>query len=53
MGNDEEFSEMVDFINKHQIKPTIDKVYDLNEYKAAFDRFKESDHFGKIVLKVS
>lgn len=51
MGSDSEFNEMVEFVNKHKIKPTIDKVYQLEDGVAAFDRFKEEDHFGKIVMR--
>jgi len=50
MGNDTEFDEMVDFVNRQQIVPTIDKVYSSDNFLQAFDRFKESDHFGKIVI---
>jgi NADPH:quinone reductase-like Zn-dependent oxidoreductase len=52
MGSDEDFSEMVQFVNEHQIKPTIDKVFEFDNYLTAFDRFKAHDHFGKIVLSV-
>ncbi|WP_370086146.1 zinc-binding alcohol dehydrogenase family protein [Ekhidna sp.] len=50
MGSDEEFGEMLDWVNKHQIKPTVDKVFDVGDYLQAFDRFKEPDSFGKIVV---
>lgn len=51
MGNDHEFMEMIDWVNKYQIKPTIDKVYPATDYLEAFDRFKAPDHFGKIVIR--
>lgn len=51
MGSDDEFVEMLEWVNKHQIKPTVDKVFELQDYLSAFDRFKESDSFGKIVVK--
>lgn len=51
MGSDEEFGEMVDWITKHQIKPTVDKVFDIDDYLQAFNRFEEPDSFGKIVIK--
>ena len=51
MGNDEEFTEMIDFVNKHQIKPTIDEIFSPLEYLDAFERFKAPNHFGKIVIK--
>lgn len=52
MGSDAEFTEMIDFVNEHQITPTIDKVYAMEDYISAFDRFKAKDHFGKIVLEL-
>lgn len=51
MGNDDEFVEMIECVNKYQIKPTVDKVFEVNDYLNAFDRFKESDSSGKIVIR--
>ena len=51
MGNDQEFEEMIQWTAKHQIKPTIDKTFEASEHLRAFDRFKEPDHFGKIVVR--
>lgn len=51
MGSDDEFVEMLDWVNKHKIKPTVDQLYEVDDYLAAFDRFKAPDHFGKIVVK--
>jgi len=51
MGNDEEFAEMIQWVEKYQIKPTIDQVLLQNNYKEAFDRFKSAESFGKIVVK--
>ena len=51
MGSDKEFEEMLDWVNKHRIKPTVDKVFDTKEYVQAFDRFKAPDSFGKIVIR--
>lgn len=53
MGNDEEFAEMIRWVNAFQITPTIDKVFSVEEYLQAFDRFKAPDSFGKIVVKLS
>lgn len=53
MGNDEEFAEMLDWVNKFEIKPTVDKVFEFNDYLAAFDHFNSPDSFGKIVLSLS
>jgi len=50
MGNDEEFAQMVDFINKHQLKPIIDSVRPFDEAISAFDEMKAGKQFGKLVL---
>ncbi len=52
MGNDDEFSKMVEFVSDHQLKPTIDNVFNFEDYISAFDQFKAPDHFGKIVLNI-
>lgn len=51
MGSDEEFVEMLEWVNNYQIKPTVDKVFELDNYLQAFDRFKDVDSFGKIVIR--
>ncbi|GLR20172.1 quinone oxidoreductase family protein [Portibacter lacus] len=51
MGSDQDFSDMLEFVNKHQIKPVIDKVYPIDEIKEAILRMKEGAQFGKIVIK--
>lgn len=51
MGNDQEFEEMIHWTVKYGIKPVIDKTFEVEDYLSAFNRFKEPDHFGKIVLK--
>lgn len=48
MGSNEEFLEMIEFIKKHGIKPVIDQVYPLNEFKKAFSRIESSNQLGKI-----
>lgn len=53
MGSDQEFNQMIDFFEHNQIKPIIDKTFDFEDYLNAFNRFKDKDHFGKIVLKIS
>ena len=50
--NDEEFAEMIAFVSKHEIHPTIDKAFGFENYLDAFNRFKDPDHFGKIVLSI-
>jgi zinc-binding alcohol dehydrogenase/oxidoreductase len=52
MGSREEFREMIDFIEKHEIKPVIDRVYPLSDGKKALERLKDSENFGKIALTI-
>ncbi|WP_173918389.1 zinc-binding dehydrogenase [Halobacillus sp. Marseille-Q1614] len=48
MGSAEEFREMVKFIEKHEIKPEVDRMFNLSEYKEAFEYLRDSKNFGKI-----
>jgi NADPH:quinone reductase-like Zn-dependent oxidoreductase len=50
MGNDDEFKSMIDYVERKGIRPTIDAVYPVSEYLAAFNRFQAEDHYGKIVM---
>lgn len=50
MGNDEEFADMLTFINHHQIIPVTDEVYPLRDGVTAFRRMSEGKQFGKIIL---
>ncbi|MEQ6376005.1 zinc-binding dehydrogenase [Bacillaceae bacterium S4-13-56] len=52
MGSGEEFNEMLHFIEKHQIKPEVDRVFHLSEYKTAFEYLSDSKNFGKIGFKI-
>ncbi len=52
MGSGEEYLEMVKFVEEHQIRPVIDRVYSLRDFKEAFLRLEEAGQFGKIVLKI-
>ena len=53
MGNDEEFDEMLAFINEHKIIPIVDAVFELNQAQEAIEKMSQGKQFGKIVLKVS
>lgn len=53
MGSSEEFRDMLRFVEKHNIKPVLDKVYPLAEGKAALERLKNTDNFGKVALSIS
>lgn len=52
MGSDDDFHKMTTFCEQHKIQPIIDKVFDFNEAVTAFDRMKNGDQFGKIIVKI-
>lgn len=53
MGNDDEFTEMVDFVQEHQVRPIIDSVRPFADAISAFDVMKSGKQFGKLVLSIS
>jgi zinc-binding alcohol dehydrogenase/oxidoreductase len=52
MGNDEEFREMLAFINEHKIIPVVDEVFSLEKVNEAMQKMESSSQFGKLVLKI-
>ncbi|WP_042348713.1 zinc-binding dehydrogenase [Bacillus massiliigorillae] len=48
MGSAEEYKEMLEFIEVHQIKPVIDGIYSLDQFGQAFNRLEEAKQIGKI-----
>jgi NADPH:quinone reductase-like Zn-dependent oxidoreductase len=52
MGNDQEFKDMVKFVEEKQIKPIIDKVFPMSEAEQALRRMDDARQFGKIILKI-
>lgn len=52
MGSPADFSAMLNFVEKHEIQPVVDRVFAIHEAKAAFQRMENGDQFGKIVLKI-
>nr|WP_202406383.1 zinc-binding dehydrogenase [Pontibacillus yanchengensis] len=53
MGSHEEFKEMLQLVNKYNIKPVMDKVYPLSETTQAMQRLNESEQFGKIGIEIN
>lgn len=52
MGSNEEFRNMIRFMEQHQLHPVVDKVYPLSEAAKAFKRLDEGEQFGKIGLQI-
>lgn len=52
MGSDQDFEDMLAFVNSQKIKPVIDSVFDWMESDQAFEILKTSSQMGKVVLRV-
>ena len=52
VGSRENFEAMNAFIDKHHIKPLVDKVVDFKDAAKAFDLMEADDFMGKIVIKI-
>jgi NADPH:quinone reductase-like Zn-dependent oxidoreductase len=52
MGNDQEFADMLAFIEKHQIRPVIDSVRPFSEIIEAFNDMRDGKIFGKVVIEM-
>ncbi len=52
MGSDEDFRQMLHFVNTHRLRPIVDKVFPLEEGPRAFERLDEGRQFGKVIVSV-
>lgn len=52
MGNDQEFSEMLVFAEKHQIRPIVDSIRPFAKLPQSFADILHPDKVGKIVFQV-
>jgi zinc-binding alcohol dehydrogenase/oxidoreductase len=53
MGSPEDFAAMLEFVDRLQLKPVVDRVFPLAEGNTALARMKDAKQFGKIVLEIS
>ncbi len=53
MGNRDEFLSMLDFMESRNMKPVMDQTFPLAKAADAFQRMREGNHFGKIILEIS
>ncbi len=53
MGTEQEFTDMLTFVNKHRITPIVDTVLPLVETEQALRRMEAGKQFGKIVLSIA
>lgn len=52
MGNDHEFSEMISFVSKNQIRPIIDSIRPFSKMVESFPDITRPNKVGKIVFQV-
>lgn len=53
MGNDQEFSKMVELVDQYKIVPHVDEVFRLQEINEAFAYMKNQERFGKVIIDCS
>lgn len=52
MGNPQEFGDMLNFFQKHQIRPALDETFPLEAAAKAQRRMEKGENFGKILLEI-
>jgi NADPH:quinone reductase-like Zn-dependent oxidoreductase len=52
VGSREMFGHMNEAIAYHQIRPVVDRVFEFEDARAAYEHMASGQHFGKIVIKI-
>ena len=52
VGSREDFEAMNAFIEKNNVRPVIDKVFEFADAQAAYELMDSGGHFGKIVIRM-
>jgi len=52
MGNDREFTQIVSLFVQGRLRSVVDRVFPMDEARAAFERLRAGRQFGKIVLEI-
>jgi zinc-binding alcohol dehydrogenase/oxidoreductase len=52
MGSPEDFAAMIAFVNKHAIRPVVDRVFPIDQGESALRHMDAAQQFGKIVIKI-
>ncbi|MEN8172952.1 MAG: zinc-binding dehydrogenase [Chloroflexota bacterium] len=53
MANRKEFSEVMQLVFQHKLRPVIDTVFPLEQAHLAYQRLDEGEQFGKVIIKIS
>lgn len=52
VGSRADFEAMRDFIERHRIRPVIDRTYGLEDASSAYQHMEAGRHFGKVVIRL-
>lgn len=52
VGSKQTFLELLDLIGEHDLRPVIDRVFPLDEARAAFEHAASGAQFGKVVISL-
>ncbi|MDB4878872.1 MAG: Alcohol dehydrogenase zinc-binding domain protein [Gemmatimonadetes bacterium] len=52
MGSESEFAAIVAHFNAGRLRPPVDRVFSLDEGRAAYERLASAEQFGKVVVRV-
>ena len=52
MGNGAEYTEVVRRLGQGQLRPIVDRVYPLAQFKEAYERLAKGEQLGKIVVEI-
>lgn len=52
MGSREEFVQMLQWVEQHDIHPVIDGVYPLQDTAKAFERMEKGEQFGNLAIRI-
>jgi NADPH:quinone reductase-like Zn-dependent oxidoreductase len=52
MGSEAEFRAVVEQFNAGRLRPPVDRVYDLADGRAAYERLERGEQFGKVVVRI-
>ena len=53
MGNRQEFADMINHVNKHKLKPLVDRSFPLDKASEALTILEAGQQMGKLVLKIN
>lgn len=50
VGNAQDLADLANAVEKNNLKPVVDSIYNVNQTKQAFEKLKSGEAFGKIVI---